>query len=143
VTRTAPPARSIRTCAWLGDAYFELELRRRIAARGDWPVARLDRVRAALSRAEAQARLLEGVLEQLDEEESELVRRGRNASVRSGGRVKRDVKSYRAATAFEVLVDHWLGGHAEGRARFDALLAPAIEDAIDEAFARSEKLKRG
>lgn len=137
------PSLSIRTCAWLGDAHFELDLRRRISARGDWPVARLDRVRAAVSRAETQAKLLEEIIEHLEQDEAELVRRGRNASVRSGGRVKRDVKAYRAATAFEVLIDHWLGGDAQGQARYEALVGPVLERSIDEAFAKSERLKRG
>jgi ribonuclease-3 family protein len=135
--------RSIRTAAWLGDAYFELELRRKIAARGDWPVARLDQVRAALSRAEAQAALLEAIVEQLDEDELDVVARGRNASVRSGGRVKRDVKSYRAATAFEALVCHWFEGGEAGRSRFHSLLDAAMEAALDEAFRKSAPIKRG
>lgn len=106
-------------------------------------MARLDRVRAAVSRAETQAKLLEEIIEHLEQDEAELVRRGRNASVRSGGRVKRDVKAYRAATAFEVLIDHWLGGDAQGQARYEALVVPALERSIDEAFAKSERLKRG
>ena len=135
--------RSIRTAAWLGDAYFELELRRRIAARGDWPVARLDRVRAALSRAEAQAKLLDTIVDALDEVELDVVARGRNASVRSGGRVKRDVKSYRAATAFEALVCHWFDQGEAGQARFASLLDASIERALDEAFEKSAPIKRG
>lgn len=135
--------RSIRTAAWLGDAYFELELRRKIAARGDWPVARLDRVRAALSRAETQAAFLDLIADQLDETELEVVARGRNASVRSGGRVKRDVKSYRAATAFEALVCHWFEGGESGRTRFSTLLNDTIDQALDEAFRKSAPLKRG
>ena len=126
----------------MGDAHFELELRRRIAGRGDWPVARLDRVRAALARSEAQARFLDVVRDQLDEVESGLVRRGRNASVRTA-RVKRDVKSYRAATAFEVLMAHWLGGGDAGYARFESLLGGALDTAIDEALAASAPLERG
>ena len=137
------PSLSIRTCAWLGDAHFELDLRRRISARGDWPVARLDRVRAAVSRAETQAKLLEESVEHLEQDEAELVRRGRNASVRSGGRVKRDVKAYRAATAFEVLIDHWLGGDAGGKERYEALVGPVLERTIDAAFAKSQLVKRG
>ena len=137
------PARSIRTAAWLGDAFYELEIRRRIAARGDWPVARLDRVRADLSRAESQAELLARIETQLTDEEQNVVSRGRNASVRSGGRVKRDVKAYRGATAFEALVCHWFENGENGRARFDELLAETLDAMLDEAFRRSEPIKRG
>jgi ribonuclease-3 family protein len=137
------PARSIRTAAWLGDAFFELEIRRRIAARGDWPVARLDRVRAELSRAEAQAELLARIETELTDEEQDVVSRGRNTSVRSGGRVKRDVKAYRAATAFEALVCHWFEQGELGRQRFEDLLESAIDERLDLAFKRSEPIKRG
>ena len=72
-----------------------------------------------------------------------MVARGRNASVRSGGRVKRDVKSYRAATAFEALVCHWFEGGESGRTRFSTLLNDTIDQALDEAFRKSAPLKRG
>ena len=50
--------RSIRTLAWLGDAEFEREVRRRLSIRGDFSTDRLDKLRARIVNAEAQATLL-------------------------------------------------------------------------------------
>lgn len=133
--------RSIRTLAWLGDAQFELQLRVRLSRRGDYPLDRLDHARAMVSRAEAQAALLEQVERDLQPEELAVVGRARNASLKAGARSQRDTRAYRAATALEALVAHWmLGGEQD---RFEALLAPRMEAAIDEAIARSQRPRRG
>lgn len=134
--------RSVRTLAWLGDAHFEVLVRTRICSLGDWPVDRLDRVRARCSRAEAQARMLAQIEAELDEDESAVVGRARNQKLRAGGRAQRDVKSYRAATALEALVAWWQQS-AEGRERCEALLGPILDAAIEAAFSASARPKRG
>lgn len=131
MTDTALRTRSLRTLAWLGDAEFEREVRLRLSRRGDYPTDRLDKWRARIVNAEAQAellaRLIDGQL--LLEPELAVVRRARNTSVRGGGRGRRDVRAYRQATALEALIAWWLcaGEHA----RFEQLLAPEIELRID------------
>ena len=134
--------RSIRSLAWMGDAQFELDLRIRIAARGDWPVERLDRIRSKISCAESQAALLSEIEDDLDDSEAGVVRRGKNASVRSSGRVQRDVKAYRAATGFEALIAFLSLQGEEGRDRLVTLLEGPLEAAIDRAFASTEPIKR-
>lgn len=126
--------RSIRTLAWLGDAEFECDVRRRIARRGDYPTRRLDLVRAAITRAETQAAMLATLSEALTDDEAAVVRRARN--VRNTGHVRRDTAAYRAATALEALVAHWCLAEPSARARYDALLGPLIEQAIDDAIDR-------
>lgn len=133
--------RSIRTLAWLGDAHYELAVRRRLSALGDWPVDRLDRVRAELCRAETQAELLVQIEATLDDVESSVVGRARNASLRSGGRAQRNVRAYRAATALEALVAIWCEDPASER--FENCLGAVLDARIQLAFAKSEKLKRG
>lgn len=122
--------RSIRTLAWLGDVEFEREVRLRLSRRGDYPTDRLDKLRARLVQAEAQAALLADLIEagQLREDELAVVSRARNAPVsRTSGR--RGVREYRAATALEALIAWWLvGGEPQ---RFEALIIPAIEAQID------------
>jgi ribonuclease-3 family protein len=121
--------RSIRTLAWLGDAEFEREVRRRLSVRGDFPTDRLDKLRARIVNAEAQAALLAELIASglLREDELAVVGRARNAAVR--GAVRRNVREYRAATALEALIAWWLyGGETE---RFAELIAPAIEARID------------
>ena len=137
-------ARSVRALAWLGDAEFEREVRRRILVRGDYPVDRLDAVKALVVRAERQAALLTVIEPHLDDAEQALVRRARNQAPRGGGRTTRDTRAYRAATALEALVGAWFHGAPAGLARFEALLAPAIEAAIDEALtAAGTRIRRG
>jgi ribonuclease-3 family protein len=121
--------RSIRTLAWLGDAEFEREVRRRLSIRGDFPTDRLDKLRARIVNAEAQAALLAELIAAgvLREDELAVVGRARNAAVR--GVVRRNVRDYRAATALEALIAWWLyGGQTE---RFTELIVPAIEARID------------
>lgn len=104
-------ARSIRTLAWLGDAVFEQDVRRRLVGRGDYPTDRLDAMKAEIVRAEAQAALLAAIEPDLDEDERSVTRRARNARVSGTARTRARVEAYRRATALEALVAHWeLGG---------------------------------
>lgn len=136
--------RSIRTLAWLGDAEFEKQVRWRVAARGDYPTDRLDAIKAAIVRADAQAAMLARIEPALTEDELAVVRRGRNAALPISARGRKNTQAYRASTAFEALVAHWSFEGADGVARFDALVAPALDDAVDEAVARlSTRPRRG
>jgi ribonuclease-3 family protein len=123
--------RSIRTLAWLGDVEFEREVRLRLSRRGDYPTDRLDKLRARLVQAEAQAALLAALIEagHLREDELAVVGRARNAAV-SRSSTRRGVREYRAATALEALIAWWMVGGES--ARFEALIVPAIEARIDE-----------
>jgi ribonuclease-3 family protein len=127
--------RSVRTLAWIGDVEFERVVRLGLCRRGDYPTNRLDTLRAKLVSAEAQASLLAELIERglLSADELALVGRARNAAVR--GAVRRDVRTYRAATAFEALIGAWLhGGDAQ---RFAELIEPAIEQRIDALLRQS------
>lgn len=122
--------RSIRTLAWLGDVEFEREVRLRLSRRGDYPTDRLDKLRAQIVRAEAQAALLAELLEAglLRDDELGVVGRARNTAVHRTG-ARRGIREYRAATALEALIAWWIvGGEAQ---RFEALIIPAIEAQID------------
>ncbi len=132
--------RSIRTLAWLGDVAFERDVRWRVCRRGDYPVDRLDAIKAAIVRAEAQAALLELIDPDLSEDERLIVQRGRNAKTTSL-RGKKDTKSYRSATGFEALVAQWaLSEDAWGR--YEALVVPRLEPMIDAAVAQMAKRPR-
>lgn len=134
--------RSIRTLAWLGDARFELEVRQRLAARGDYPTDRLDAMKAALVRAEAQATLLASIEPELHEHERAVAGRAKNATLPASARGHRSTRAYRDATAFEALVAWWDLGEPEQRARFEALVIPRLETAIDAALARDANRPR-
>lgn len=127
--------RSIRTLAWLGDAEFEREVRVRLARRGDYPTDRLHALKARIVCAEAQAELLAAIEPELDEHEVAVVRRGRNVGLKASGRAARDVRAYRAATGLEALVAYWCFGEPAVRSRFETLIGPRLEAAIDAAIA--------
>ena len=127
--------RSVRTLAWLGDAEFELEVRRRIALRGDHPLDRLDLIKAEVVRATTQATLLEAIADELEDREQSVVRRARNAQT-GGGRHRADLRAYRAATGLEALVAFWACDGSEGRQRFETVLVPRLEAQIDASFER-------
>lgn len=134
--------RSIRTLAWLGDAAFERDVRWRVCRRGDYPVDRLDAIKADVVRAEGQAALLEAIDAELTEDERAIVQRGRNAKTTSL-RGKKDTETYRTATGFEALVARW--ALLEGTwNRYEALVVPRLEPMIDAAVAkRAKKPRRG
>lgn len=134
--------RSIRTLAWLGDAEFEREVRLRLARRGDYPTDRLHVLKAKIVCAEAQAELLAALEPELDEVEASVVRRGRNLGLKASGRGARDVRAYRAATGLEALVAYWCFGEAADRSRFEALIGPRLEAAIDAALASMPRRTR-
>ncbi len=128
--------RSIRTLAWLGDAMFEQDVRRRIAGRGDLPLARLDAIKAAIVRAESQAEMLHAIDAELAEDERDTVARARNTAVPSSARGRRDTRTYRAASGLEALVAYWFLSGEAGQSRYASVLAPRVENAIDVAWQR-------
>lgn len=89
--------------AYLGDAVFEQRVREKLV----WPPQKLDvltRRARSLVCAEAQEMLVSRLVEAfpLSEEETDWLRRGRNASGRGPARVS--PSTYRAATSFECLI---------------------------------------
>ena len=90
--------------AWLGDAVWELHQRLR-HCRKPGRTDDLHRAVVAEVRADAQADLLQTLLPLLDDQENELVRRGRNRAGR--GPRRSDAAIYGQATGFETLLG-WL-----------------------------------
>lgn len=122
------------TLAYLGDAVYELWVRTHLLSLGHEKVKDLHPLATEYVRASTQARVLHQILSQLDETESQIVHRGRNAK---GGHPKStDVVTYRHATAFESLVGYWqLTGNTER-------MLWAFEQ-IDEILMDSDKNQEG
>ncbi len=100
------------TLAYLGDVVYELWVRTHLLNNGYEKVKDLHRLATKYVRAGTQAKLLHHILPNLDDQETSVVHRGRNAK---GGHPKStDVITYRHATAFEALVGYWqLTGRTE------------------------------
>ena len=113
------------TLAYMGDAVFELLTRERIVLAGEKPPAELNRLARGYVTAVAQSAAVERLLPLLDEDETAVYKRGRNAksahAPKSSGAVE-----YRRATGLECLFGYlYLAGRIErARALFEAVCAP-------------------
>ncbi len=113
------------TLAYMGDAVFELLTRERIVLAGEKPPAELNRLARGYVTAVAQSAGVERLLPLLDEDETAVYKRGRNAksahAPKSAGAVE-----YRRATGLECLFGYlYLAGRIErARALFEAVCAP-------------------
>ncbi|MGG2972131.1 Mini-ribonuclease 3 [Geobacillus stearothermophilus] len=93
--------------AYIGDAVYEVYVRRHLLAMGSVRPHELHRRAIRYVSARAQARVILNLLDEgaLTEEEQAIVRRGRNA--KSGTIPKNtDVQTYRHSTAFEALIGY-------------------------------------
>lgn len=110
--------------AYIGDAVYELHIRAYLVNRGYTKVNQLHKEAVRYVNASAQAAVLHALEPNLSEEETMVVRRGRNA--KSGHVPKNaDMIDYRYATAFESLAGFL---HLKGE---EKRLKEIFEKAID------------
>lgn len=88
--------------AFVGDAVFELLVREHIARTVDTNANTLHRMSVEYVCADAQSLSLEHLLYMLDDEERDIMRRGRNANKVSAPK-NTDPRTYRHSTALEAL----------------------------------------
>lgn len=108
------------TLAYVGDAVYELFVRRSILEKRGVKAHALHREAIKRVNAHAQASLLIKIKDELSEEEQAIARRGRNAK---SGQVPKNAKvgEYRLATGLEALIGYlFLKGQGE---RIEELLA--------------------
>ncbi|ADY54671.1 ribonuclease III [Syntrophobotulus glycolicus DSM 8271] len=104
---------NILTLAYLGDAVYELWVRSHLLTKGIAKVEDLHKAAVHYVQARFQASLLKLILPELDETETGVVKRGRNAKGHHPRNI--DVVTYRHATAFEALVGYWYLAGCEER----------------------------
>lgn len=92
------------TLAWMGDALYTAAVRDHLLKKGVRKPEQLQKQSAAFNSAAGQAAVLETLEENgiLNEDEQEIVRRGKNAHVKSIAK-NADPKTYLKATALEAL----------------------------------------
>lgn len=115
--------------AYMGDAVYEMLIRQYLISLPNHKPHHLHKTATSFVSAKAQRRMLEAWQGHLTEEESEIVRRGRNS--KSGTPPKNaDVADYRHATALEALVGYL---YYEGRIeRIGQLLQIGIASALQQ-----------
>ena len=93
------------TWAYIGDCVYELYIRTKLVNNTNLKPHKLHIETIKYVRAEAQAKFLKEIEEELTEEEKEIVRRGRNAQNHHLPK-NASVQEYRYATAFEALIGY-------------------------------------
>ena len=93
------------TLAYIGDAIYDLIIRTMLVEHGNAPVNKLHRKASSFVKAEAQARLIHQIEDELTEEELAIYKRGRNAKSATSAK-NASVLDYRTATGFEALMGY-------------------------------------
>jgi ribonuclease III family protein len=111
------------TLAYIGDAYYELRIRKHLIDKGITHVNQLHKGAINYTQGESQARIMAHFIEQniLSLDEISFYKRGRNAS--GPGRKNIDAKTYHQATGFEALIG---GQYLSDLNRCDMLIDLAI-----------------
>lgn len=98
----APKLYSPLTLAFLGDAVYELWVRKMLVAQGEAPVDKLHKQKVELVKASAQSAAFEEIEKSLTPQELAVYKRGRNAHT-AGVPKNTQVADYRRATGMEAL----------------------------------------
>jgi len=96
---------NILLLAYVGDAVYELWVRRHLLEQGIAKVEEMHRKAVFYVQAKTQAAILKNLMAELDETETNVVLRGRNSKGHHPRNV--EVVTYRHATAFEALIGYW------------------------------------
>ena len=102
LTKTEAKRLSPTTLAFYGDSVYELYVRRHIVENGDRPSGELHNMSVKMARASFQAAVFELLTPVLDEDEADILRRGRNATGISAPKSSNSAE-YHKATAVEAL----------------------------------------
>lgn len=125
--------------AYLGDAVYEVEVRRRMMLTGSENVDRLHQMVVRFVRAEGQAYAIKQLTIELTEEEQAIVKRARNRKIVSKPK-NLDPVIYKLATAFEALIGYlYLSQEVE---RLDFIISKAME-LIEKRVESNERKANG
>lgn len=118
-----------QTLAYLGDAVFELLIRKFLLTKGLTKVGKLHNQAVYYTSAEGQKRALDKIENTLNEEEWAVVKRGRNAQLTRKSR-STDLKTYQYATGLEALLGYlYLEGNTD---RIEVLFDEMTNDYMGE-----------
>lgn len=102
------------TLAFVGDSVYELYVRAHITGEHNAPADKLHKLAVAHVKAKAQSDAIKSILDDLEEDELMVFKRGRNA--KSGTVPKNaDITDYRYATGFEALIGYLFLTNREDR----------------------------
>ena len=122
-----PLAVSSRSLAFLGDAVYELKIRKRAIDEYNGSVGELNSMTKELVSAKAQSKIADALLDFLTEDEIRIYKRGRNVkSVPAPHSCS--ISEYRKATGLEALLGYL---YLEGKeSRIDEIITHALQEAV-------------
>lgn len=91
--------------AYIGDGVYEMFIRTYVMNKGNMPVNKMHKASRELVRASSQSKMYHIIEEMLTEEETAVLRRGRNAKSISTPK-NGDMTEYRHATGLEALIGY-------------------------------------
>jgi len=122
--------------AYVGDTVHDLYVRSMLLARG-MTVGKMHRQAVRMVSAGAQARMLEAIEPELEADEADIARRGRNSQAKHAAPKHADPADYAHATALEALWGYlYLSGRTK---RLDELIKLALEHTEDVWQKRTSK----
>ena len=121
---TAPD--STTALAYIGDAVYEVHIRERILRKTNTNADAMHKMSVRYVSAEAQAKILKKIYDELSEHEQELVKRARNHKISSKPK-NADPVTYKLATAFEALIGYLY--MTDDKERMDEILRLAADAA--------------
>lgn len=99
--------------AYIGDGVFDLIIRSYIMNKGNMQVQKMHHKTSNIVKAVSQAKMIDGLMEELDDEEQAVYRRGRNSKPHTMAKNATSAE-YKKATGFEALVGYlYLSGKYE------------------------------
>lgn len=96
---------NVKTLAYVGDVVYELYIREHVISNSNAQVNILHRKTVKYVSAKAQAKIVENILEMLNEDEKYILKRGRNAAANTVPK-NTDVITYKIATGFEAMIGY-------------------------------------
>ena len=91
--------------AYVGDAVYEVFVRTMVVKGSSCPVSKLFKDSIDFVRAKAQSDIAHRIMEKLNDEENEVLRRGRNAKSNTMPK-NADISEYKYATGLEALIGY-------------------------------------
>lgn len=110
--------------AYMGDAVYEQAVREHLIKKGSYHAKNMHRAAIDFVQAQAQAKIIKIMFDDLTEKEQRLVKRARNRKYATKAK-NADPVTYKWATAFEALVGYLY--LAEDNERLECVLARAME----------------
>ena len=115
--------------AYMGDAVFEVFVRKMLVRKANVQVNKLHKRASSIVKAEAQARMIAAIKDELTEKEKSIYKRGRNAKSHTTAK-NASVSDYRKATGFEALMGYlYLNGEHK---RMTELMEKAVRTELEK-----------